>query len=240
MSVGIDPPVVTSDPLQYGWGMEEALARAILLTFGLVWLTVFALAIVRHEEGDLRWDTVKRRLRLNPPCDPETRQPRRKLWWWLAPLIVGFAAISALGGPLGDLVTSGLLDFLSEPSKYSLDELMNDDARLAPLEGAWWLLAIFVPLLVFNIIGEELIFRGVLLPKMHGVFGRWAWVANGVLFAFYHLHQPWGIAVTIIDGALLMAWPAQRFRSTTMAMIVHGAQVPFILALIVLVILGAA
>jgi hypothetical protein len=35
---------------------------------------------------------------------------------------------------------------------------------------------------------------GMLLPKMEGVFGKWSWVANGVLFGFYHLHQPWGIS----------------------------------------------
>jgi uncharacterized protein len=31
-------------------------------------------------------------------------------------------------------------------------------------------------------LGEEFLFRGVLLPCMEGVFGRWSWVANGVLF----------------------------------------------------------
>ena len=37
---------------------------------------------------------------------------------------------------------------------------------------------------VFNtVLGEELLFRGLLLPRMNGVFGRRDWLANGVLFA---------------------------------------------------------
>ena len=47
---------------------------------------------------------------------------------------------------------------------------------------------------VFNtVLGEELLFRGYLLPRMNGVFGRRDWLANGVLFAAYHLHVPWVI-----------------------------------------------
>ena len=46
--------------------------------------------------------------------------------------------------------------------------------------------------LVFNyLLGEELLFRGVLLPRMAGVFGRWDWVANTVLFGLYHVHKIW-------------------------------------------------
>ena len=59
-----------SDPLGAG------LTRIVLLTFGLIWLFVLSMIIVRQEEGDLRWATVKRRLRLNPPRDPETGETR--------------------------------------------------------------------------------------------------------------------------------------------------------------------
>ena len=69
----------------------------------------------------------------------------------------------------------------------------NRKKILGRLVGAWWFFALFVIYAVFNtILGEEFLFRGVLLPKMEGVFGRGSWVANGVLFALYHVHQPWG------------------------------------------------
>jgi len=44
---------------------------------------------------------------------------------------------------------------------------------------------------VCNFIGEELYYRGTLMPKMRGVFGKWTWVANGILFALKHAYKIW-------------------------------------------------
>jgi len=54
-------PDFGSDPLGSG------VTRIVLLALGLIWLFVLSMIIVRREEGDLRWATVKRRLRLNTP-----------------------------------------------------------------------------------------------------------------------------------------------------------------------------
>ena len=48
-------------------------------------------------------------------------------------------------------------------------------------------------------------------------------VANGVLFAFYHLHQPWSIPASLAD-IILTAYPTRRFQSVWMSIIVHSAQ----------------
>ena len=58
-------PDSNSDPLRAG------VTRFVLLLIGLIWLFVLSMIIVRQEEGDLRWATVKRRLRLNTPRDPK-------------------------------------------------------------------------------------------------------------------------------------------------------------------------
>lgn len=62
---------------------------------------------------------------------------------------------------------------------------------------------------------------------MRGVFGRRDWVANGALFALYHLHQPWSIPSTLVDGIFLIAYPSRRFESTWMGIIVHSSQQVF-------------
>jgi hypothetical protein len=66
-------PDFNSDPLGAG------VTRFVLLLIGLIWLFVLSMIIVRQEEGDLRWTTVKRRLRLNAPRDPKSGETRRKL-----------------------------------------------------------------------------------------------------------------------------------------------------------------
>ncbi len=42
--------------------LGAGVTRFVLLTIGLIWLFVLSMVIVRQEEGDLRWPTVKRRL----------------------------------------------------------------------------------------------------------------------------------------------------------------------------------
>jgi membrane protease YdiL (CAAX protease family) len=87
-------------------------------------------------------------------------------------------------------------------------------------------------LLVFLAFGEELLFRGLLLPRMRAVFGRRDWVANGTIFAVYHLHQPWSIVSSLIDGIFFQAYPSKRFQSAWMGIIVHSAPSVFIIGFI--------
>jgi membrane protease YdiL (CAAX protease family) len=77
------------------------------------------------------------------------------------------------------------------------------------------------------------------LPKMEGVFCRWSWVANGVLFGFYHVHVPWVIPNAVITG-WLYTYPAYRYRSTWMSIILHSAQSVYIALLVLGIVLGLA
>jgi membrane protease YdiL (CAAX protease family) len=157
------------------------------------------------------------------------------------PAILGVALLDVvLASTINDLWVS-ILPFFAEPPGYSFDAIFDSPEILESLVGAWWFFALFLVFAVFNtILGEEFLFRGVLLPKMEGVFGRWSWVANGLLFGFYHLSQPWGILTAIVDSTLFFAFPAWRFRSTWLSIIVHSAQSVFFAFLILGVVLGLA
>ena len=227
-------PDFDSDPFRFG------ITLLVLLTLGLVWLFVLSMIIVRREEGDLRWATVKRRLRLNAPRDPGTGQPRARLWVWVVPFLVAVAVIElVLNTPLENAWVS-VFPFLAEPQGYSFDAILGSQEILARLESAWWFFALFVVQAAFNtILGEEFLFRGVLLPKMEGVFGRGSWVANSILFGLYHVHKPWGIPNSVFTG-LLYTFPAYRYRSTWMSIIIHSAQSVFFAFLVLGVVLGLA
>ena len=228
-------PDYATDP--YGAGVT----RLVLLAVGLIWLFVLSMIIVRQEQGDLRWATIKRRLWLNTPRDPKTGEPRRRLWLWLIPLLLGITLWELALASYADGLWVSVFPFFAEPPGYSMAAFFGSQQILDRLVGAWWFFALFVVQAAFNtIFGEEFLFRGVLLPKMEGVFGRWSWVANGVLFGFYHLHQPWGIVGSVVSGALLYALPTWRFRSTWMGIIVHSAQSVYLAYLILGVVLGLA
>lgn len=73
----------------------------------------------------------------------------------------------AISGGL-DEFREKILPFLTPPA-YT--EIQN---RAEPALGQWWLLGVLAVMIVFNyLLGEELIFRGILLPKMNGVFRKW-------------------------------------------------------------------
>ena len=86
-------------------------------------------------------------------------------------------------------------------------------------------------------LGEELLFRGFLLPRMEGAFGKRDWLANGVLFALYHLHVPWIIPLALVDTVFL-AYPARRYRSALLPIIVHSVQSVVILAGVLALVVG--
>jgi membrane protease YdiL (CAAX protease family) len=227
-------PDFNSNPLGAG------VTRIVLLTVGLIWLFVLSMLIVWKEEGDLRWTTVKHRLRLNTPQDPRTGQARRRLWLWVIPFIAGTVVWGIAITPYAEKLWVSIFPFLAEPPGHSSAIFVESQEIMDRLVGAWWFFGLFVVFSVFNVLGEEFLFRGVLLPKMQGVFGKWNWVANGVLSGFYHLHQPWTIAANVIQGVLLLAFPRWRFRSTWMSVIVHSVENVFGGILTLGIILGLA
>ncbi len=219
--------------------VDAALLRIQLLTVGLVWQFLLAMLILYREQGNIRVQTIRRRFWLNGPISPKTGQRDNRLWWLLVPfLLLNIVQELGLAPFLNDLWTR-LVPFVAEPEGYSPAILFAPENQALWI-GAWNLLALQVVLSLFNtFLGEELLFRGVLLPKMKGVFGRWDWVANGFAFGLYHLHQPWGLPGNILHG-LLLAFTGKRYRSNWFPIILHSGQSIYFIVLILGLVLGLA
>jgi membrane protease YdiL (CAAX protease family) len=205
-----------------------------LMIVGMIW-QFFLSVILLHQESDLRnWARIKQRIWLQAPQDPHTRKANAKLFLWLIPAFLFYLAVevSELGTIVGELI---LIPF---PKLQELPVLELADIASPELKGAWWLVGVAVVSCLFNyVLGEELLFRGVLLPRMRGVFGSWDWAANSVLFAVYHLHRPTQILGFILGG---LAWtlPARRFQSIWFSIILHGFEGVFVLGMTIAVVSG--
>jgi hypothetical protein len=106
------------------------------------------------------------------------------------------------------------------------------------IAGMAWESVVALVSFIFNyFLAEEFLWHGILLPKMQGVFGKYDWVANAVLFGFYHVMKPWNLPSVIVSN-MTYSWPARRFRSNWMAIIVHGAELLPTLVMVLAVILG--
>jgi membrane protease YdiL (CAAX protease family) len=219
--------------------VDAGLLRMKLLTVGLIWQFVLAMIILYREEGDIRLSTLSRRFWLNHPVSAGTGETKKALWWWIIPLIALYAFLEMVLNPVLRDIWLKILPFFADPGGSSFETVFAPEVR-AQWIGNWGFMGLFLASAVFNtFLGEELVFRGVLLPKMEGVFGRLDWVANGILFCLYHLHQPWGILATL-PADLVLAHSGKRFRSNWFPIILHSGQTVFVLFLILGLVLGLA
>lgn len=233
-----------------GWVVAPALAhdpqsrlfvRLAVLTVGLVWQFLLVILLLYREAGNLRWSTIWQRLWLQTPRSPYTGKPSRRLWWWLLPLLLATAIFQLQLSGIVNHVWISWFPFLAEPHEFALASLVATPDAKARLVGAWGVWGLFLAQALFNtVLGEELLFRGLLLPRMKGVFGRRDWVANGLLFGLYHLHQPWGMPSDIIAGLLCFALPSRYFRSSWLGVIAHSGESIYFTVLLLGLVLGLA
>jgi len=206
----------------------------LLIITGMIWQFVVSSVILYREVGTFSWQQIRKRLWLQAPQDPRSGQPRWSLLWWVL-LALGINFLLNMFGDVIDVPWMNLLPFLEPQSHMNISELATPE-----FQGAWWLMGIVLVSSLFNyILGEELFFHGVLLPKMRGVFGSWDWVANGVLFGLYHLHKPWMIP-SIILSCMTYALPARVFKSNWFPLIVHGFEGIILVVMVLAVIMGMA
>jgi membrane protease YdiL (CAAX protease family) len=190
-----------------------ALARALiaLLTVGLVWQFILVMILLYREQGTLRWTVVREALWLRAPRNPRTGKRGGRQWLIIPVLMVAYFALD-------------LLPSLPHDQSRDFGAFMTSDAGPAVLAGSWGWFAVLITLWVFNtVLGEELLFRGYLLPRMNDAFGRGDWLANGILFAAYHVHMWWAMPSILFD-TLVFALPTKHYRSSLIGIIVHSTQ----------------
>lgn len=200
-------------------------ALLYVLTAGLVWQCVLTVALAAVEQRTVRPAVLRKALWLQVPSTPDGRRGGR-LWWWVPVTVLAFGAVQF--APIDPPPVAGR-DF---------GELLGSDAGQGLLHGNWGLFAVIVVAQVFNtVLGEELLFRGLLLPRMRGVCGRFDFLVNGAIFGLYHLHQPWSMPEAALVG-MIAAYATSRLRSSWLGIIAHSAQSVFLIVLTLAVVAG--
>lgn len=217
---------------------EISVGNLVLIVLGLpyIWHLILAFLILKKEAVDMHWNTIKDRLWLRTTSDPRTGKKNNALWLWLIPALAVYGLGSA--SPTFQSIDNWWARILpiTEPAQYSTGILFEHPETLV---GNWGFVLLFLLVSILTM-SEEIILRGILLPKMNGVFGRADWIANGALFAFYHLDRPWNWPSYMVYSTLSMALPARMFRSIWFSIAVHFSQTFFFLFLILGLVLGLA
>jgi membrane protease YdiL (CAAX protease family) len=205
----------------------------IAIIIGLIWQFILSLLILKLDGIELNRQVVLSRMKYQKPVNPKTGKSSYWLLLWTLPFILLSTVIQSGFISLPD-VDGWMHPLIEHLPIYDLSSLTASEFK-----GAWWILVLFITTSVFNyFFGEEFIYRGILLPKMNGVFGRWDWFFNGILFGFYHLHKPQVILSTAIYFGFVFSFPSKLFQSNWMAVIIHGLEGLLGIVVILGIILG--
>lgn len=193
-----------------------ALYPTFLVTFcGPLALMLGAAFVAYRLEGrPWAWPAFRDRMRL--------RRMNRGDWLWTIGLVLGTYLVQyAISPVVAALSGVGLYEAPAEFSAF-MARLGRADFGF-DLTGRWDVfLVITLGMLVFNIVGEEFWWRGIILPRQELALGRWAWLVNGVLWDLFHFfyHTSLGSIVGYLPITLL-SYVAQRRKSTWPGIIAH-------------------
>jgi membrane protease YdiL (CAAX protease family) len=183
-------------------------AEPIVLWFLVGGLGVFApmllvaLILLRREGALTRPGVWTERLRFRPMTAGD--------WLW------GLGALMVFGGFMAALM-AGVRALFGEV------HLQPPFMSLEPLTpGRFWILAAWVPFWVLNIMGEEIAWRGVILPRQEAAFGRHAWLVQGMGWLLFHLAFGWQIMLMAFPLIFLLPYVVQRRQNSWVGVLMHA------------------
>jgi membrane protease YdiL (CAAX protease family) len=196
--------------------------EASIVAFTVPLALLFALAFVFHQRDGypLSWNSIRTRFRLLPMTGKD--------WGWaIGGLLVTFLSIGMVSFTAPLLIAA--FPAIAPPDFFPpwqtpgapMSTASFSDFIGAPLKGNWGVVILLFVQLFFNIFGEELWWRGYILPRQEKAHGRLAWLINGLLWLLWHAaFYPWQI-FALLPICLALPYIAQRQQNTWVAVIIH-------------------
>lgn len=228
LSLGLAPILIGQFP-----ETNPGLIYWATIIMGMAWQGLVSVCFLAWEGQRWTLPRLQDSLWLRQPRDPVTGHPAWGAMWIVVPLgaVLAFSTDVAFGWM--DRALAGHLPEWLTPAYGDILLLATADNT-----GNWSLFWIALVSCLFNyVLGEAFFFHGILLPRMQGAFGRWSPVANAVLFGAYHVHKA-AVWPTVILSCLAYSVPAQYFRSTWPAILIHGVEGLVLMGAVLFVVLG--
>jgi len=213
--------------------------QAFVVSFTVPAAILFALAFgfCKRDGYAVSWSALKGRLRLLPMTGTD--------WLWVIGGVVLYLSLGGLSFTAQLLMSA--FPAIAPPDFFPslLKPGMSYDLALfatyvgAPLKGNWGVAVLFFVMLFFNIFGEELWWRGYILPRQEQAHGRWTWAIHGLLWWLWHLaFYPWQL-VALLPICLIIPYVAQRRQNSWPGIIIHWGN-GLALVLVLAAVLGMA
>ena len=201
-------------------GYDELTSFLAALCVPLLLLFFASLFAYHKIEGrPLTWQAFAERMRL-----PRLRW--QDVLWGLAIFFVGGMGIGLISGFVLMLIQKGWMPIPSHLPGIADPRVAFTQDALAQwaggmIRGRWDIAILYLVVFFFNIAGEELWWRGYILPRQKLAFGRKTWFIHGLLWAGFHVFKWWDI-LPLLPMCLLTSYCAQRTRSTWGGLIGHA------------------
>ena len=125
----------------------------------------------------------------------------------------GLVAVGILSGALMKILEMMIGKFDHSPSFMQFEPLSA---------GRYWLLLVWAPYWITNILGEEFLWRGVMLPRQEIAFGKNAWLIHGFGWGLFHIAFGWQLLVTLIPLIFIQSYLVQKTGNSWVGVIMHG------------------
>ncbi len=192
-----------------------ALTNTIPLAF---MFTAAAVAFTKEETLEPTWQRLRTRYRY-----PTLRW--KDLGLGIAIFIGGMIGYGLLQPLTMALIDSGWIQLpatipaiIDPRNPLSIDIL--DQFAGGSIRGNWSVAVIYFIMLFFNIAGEELWWRGYILPRQEAQHGRYAWLIHGLMWNLFHIFKWWDL-INLLPICLLISYIAQRTQNNWAAFIAH-------------------
>ncbi|WP_421785609.1 CPBP family intramembrane glutamic endopeptidase [Hyphobacterium sp.] len=203
-----------------GYEPRTAFLMVGAVAFGMLFFVTAGLYIAEGHRWT--WRAFKERLRLKRMTGKE----------WAATLLLAVFMTAVYLGLLFAGTREWIAQYIPIPAWYSGEGETN-----SPMLGAYWIIWARLGLFVLNIFGEELLWRGMLLPRQELAHGRWAWLIHGTQWTLYHAWKPWELLM-LWPGDLALAAVCQWTKSTTPGIVAHAIFNFIPIVLVTLVVFG--
>lgn len=127
---------------------------------------------------------------------------------------------------LGGMVAIGALSYLIMTLLEKFAGPVNHQPPFMSFEplsaGRYWILAVWLPYWIFNIMGEEILWRGVILPRQEVSFGKYAWIIQGLGWGLFHIAFGWQLLVTLLPILFILPFIVQKRKNSWIGVFIHA------------------
>jgi membrane protease YdiL (CAAX protease family) len=193
--------------LNHTIGMHPAISW--FMTGFLVFIPLFfaAFLFAKKEDSAGSFKALLMRLRL--------KKFTKRDWAWA---IGGLMAVLVLTGLVFG-VSSMLSAELGVPTLKTTPGFMEFESFKAAER---WMLSVWLCMFFFNIVGEEIFWRGYILPRQEIAHGKYAWIVNSILWGLFHVSFGRDLLIILVPTLLILPYAVYKTKNTAVGIFIHG------------------